>query len=443
MTNENFEKFLKFIDETIIFKYGSDYIKHISDGKEELVSEYFKSIYRLFNDNKRAIILVKLINNTGADLGDFVNDNRTDKQKTIAHFLIYKLNIKTSLNSFLIGDKIYPFEKFCTYILENFDLDEDIAYKVLKYSEDKFNIQEMIFDRIIQKSIPGKSKYLESLDKIYDGRIEFRKIIYNILNPYSKKYFHILYSQRSAGTGKSTFMNILEKIVGSEFTASVSIESFNNEFVFHSMMDKYLNITDDTTKEITSENMKFLKSITTNSNIDIKVKHKGSKRGVLFCRNLIATNIFPIFPPLDAGIQRRLNVIYMNKSIPEDMELPIINDEEIGHIIYESLIKHGACDLETNDYSEILKNNSVYFFYNNIYYKEQIDNIRNTNFDMLYQGYKDFCIRYSYKPMTITKFLETTDELKKNNLTWHDNIINIKTDNNFQFRVINNDGLEF
>lgn len=271
-------------------------------------------------------------------------------------------------------EKLLPTE--VDYIIEN----------VEKISQ-PIELQNNVFELIKSKAKVGKSKYLESLDTLYP-HIEWRSILHNILVPNSKPLFHIFYDDGVGGTGKSTLLEILTKIVGEGFTSNVLLDQFGNRFMFANMLGKYLNVGDDNGKNDELQNVGTLKSIITGGRVTIDRKNISPIDVRIFAKQLFATNILPYIDFTDGGIMRRLNIVQMNKVIPSNMKLCTLDEEELGYIIYEAL---NAKDLTKGENELAITTSPLYRFYTG-------------DSDKTYEKYKYFCSDNGFRQMNIINF---------------------------------------
>lgn len=304
--------------------------------------------------------------------------------------LIKKYKITSSDGVYMFDNKVMTLEDIYRFMWREERLLPsnviDCLEEIEKISE-KIDLQHNIYEKIKVKAIKGKSLYLESLDKLYPG-IDFREILYNILVPDTKPLFHILYDDGVGGTGKSTLLEILTKIVGPSFTSNVLLDQFDNRFIFSNMLGKYLNIGDDNGKNDELSNVGTLKSIITGNRITIDRKNISPIEVRIFAKQLFATNILPYIDFTDGGIMRRLNIIPMNKVIPKTMKLPNLDNEELGHIVYEIL---NSKDLEDNSNELAITCSVLYRFY-----------LEQREHD--YKTYKEYCVSYGFRQMNIINF---------------------------------------
>ena len=264
---------------------------------------------------------------------------------------------------------------------------DNIIENVEKISEN-IPLQAQIYFEIKLKSIKGESEYLKSLYEIYPN-IEWKKILYNILFPESKPLFHIFYDDGVGGTGKSTLLEVLTKIVGEKFVSNVLLDQFGNRFIFSNMLGKYLNIGDDNGKNDELQNVGTLKSIVTGNRVTIDRKNISPIEVRIFAKQLFATNILPYIDFTDGGIMRRLNIVKMNKVIPKGRKMPTIDNNEIGHIIYE--VFENPSDLKENNNELAITSSPLYRFLTS-------DKVKS------YERYKYFCQENGFRCMNIINF---------------------------------------
>lgn len=278
-------------------------------------------------------------------------------------------------------------------VLSNIEMiSEPISLRDKMYKQMESRFVESRF-----KGLPDfRSEYLMSLDRLYPD-IPFRKIMHNILMPNTKPMFHIFYDDGVGGTGKSTFLEVLTLLIGENNVSNVLLDQFGNRFVFANMLGKYLNIGDDNGKNDELQNVGTLKSIVTGGRVTIDRKFMPPIECRIFAKQLFATNIMPYIDFTDGGIMRRLNIVSMNRVIPKDMKMCVLDERELKAIFSE--IKRCE-DLDKNSNELAITSSPLYRFYK-------------TQKDKTYSNYKNYCLENGFRCMNIINF-ETKSKFIKN-----------------------------
>ena len=313
------------------------------------------------------------------------------EQSKYVETIIEKYNFQFSDGVYLINGKVITIDNIYRLMWKEEKLlptEVDAIIENVEKISEPMELQAEIYEKIKAKARKGTSLYLQSLDKIYGKSINFRAIFHNILVPNTKPLFHIFYDDGVGGTGKSTLLEVLTMIVGENFTSNVLLDQFGNRFIFANMLGKYLNIGDDNGRNDELQNVGTLKSIITGNRVTIDRKNISPIEVRIFAKQLFATNILPYIDFTDGGIMRRLNIVPMNKVIPPDIKLCELNEEEIGHIVYEVL---NAEDLDKGENELAIMSSPLYRFYTSEETKS-------------YSNYKDFCINNGFRTMNIINF---------------------------------------
>ena len=199
---------------------------------------------------------------------------QSDNSKYIEK-IINKYQFKFSDGVYIIKDSAISLDNIYRMLWQQerlLPVEVDAIIENIEKISEPMDLQDEIYKQIASKAIPGKSKYLQSLDTIYPN-IKWRQILYNILVPKTKPLFHIFYDDGVGGTGKSTLLEVLTKVVGEGFVSNVLLDQFGNRFIFANMLGKYLNIGDDNGKNDELQNVGTLKSIITGNRVTIDRKN--------------------------------------------------------------------------------------------------------------------------------------------------------------------------
>ena len=334
---------------------------------------------------------------------------QSDESKYVEN-IIEKYNFQFSDGVYLINGKVITIDNIYKLMWKEeklLPMEVDPIIENIEKISEPMELQTEIFERIKAKAKKGRSLYLQSLDDIYGDVIDFRRIFYNILVPNTRPLFHIFYDDGVGGTGKSTLLEVLTMIVGENFTSNVLLDQFGNRFIFANMLGKYLNIGDDNGKNDELQNVGTLKSIITGNRVTIDRKNISPIEVRIFAKQLFATNILPYIDFTDGGIMRRLNIVPMNRVIPPDIKLCKLDEDELGHIIYEVL---NSNDLDKGENELAIMSSPLYRFYT-------------TQEDKTYEKYKYFCQDNGFRCMNIinfevkSKFIKSfIDEKKKKHI---------------------------
>lgn len=314
---------------------------------------------------------------------------QSDASKYVEN-IINKYNIKFSDGVYILGGRVMSMDMIYRLMWKNERLlptDVDSVIENIEKISEPLELQSQIFEHIKKKSKFGVSRYLASLDYLYPN-IKWREVLYNILVPKTRPLFHIFYDDGVGGTGKSTLLEVLTKIVGEGFVSNVLLDQFGNRFIFSNMLGKYLNIGDDNGKNDELQNVGTLKSIITGNRVTIDRKNINPIEVRIFAKQLFATNILPYIDFTDGGIMRRLNIVPMNHVIPKTMELPEFDEDEIGAIIYEVL---NAKDLKDNQNELAITSSPLFRFYR-------------TEESPTYEKYRFFCQDNGFRCMNVINF---------------------------------------
>lgn len=361
------------------------FITSKSSGKTYTVDDFIEQISTKLNFTKKERKELE------SHFVDFVKP-QTDQSKHIES-LIEKYDFQFSDGVYFVKGKVVSLSDIYRLMWKEERLlpteVDPIIENIEKISEEK-DLKHEIFDKISKKAVATAKKgseYLKSLYSLYPN-IKWRELLYNILVPDTRPMFHIFYDDGVGGTGKSTLLEVLTKIVGEEFTSNVLLDQFGNRFIFANMLGKYLNIGDDNGKNDELQNVGTLKSIVTGNRVTIDRKNISPIEVRIFAKQLFATNILPYIDFTDGGIMRRLNIVPMNKVIPKNAVMPVIDEDEIACILTEVL---SSSDLKENENELAITSSPLYRFHE----KEKIKT---------YDRYKSFCLENGFRCMNIINF---------------------------------------
>lgn len=126
-----------------------------------------------------------------------------------------------------------------------------------------------------------------------------------------------------SNTGKSVMLNLLKKLIGSEFTASVSFSQLGNEFAISRLVGKRLNVSGEVSGT-TNKRLDIFKSLTGNDEIEVCNKYEDFAAFANEALLVFACNNFPpvqSVPELESFLARVIIFPFENQK-PRDQWIP-------------------------------------------------------------------------------------------------------------------------
>ena len=223
----------------------------------------------------------------------------------------------------------------------------------------------------------------------------------------------------SGSNGKSTFMNMLNAMLGKKNTTSLDIGKFDDRFSTIMLYGKMAVISDDISDAFLHDTSTFKKVVTGD---EISAEQKGQPKFdfVPFCKVIASANNIPRFGKGrdSSAILRRLVIIPFNANFKNDdgsYDDPYIGEKLKSQAAIEYLIKIGVEGLKR------LLNNKIYTTSEKIeqeleefeemnnpvigFFKENnIDDIENKATKEVYGKYNEYCIDNNMSPMAKGEF---------------------------------------
>lgn len=222
--------------------------------------------------------------------------------------------------------------------------------------------------------------------------------------------FFVLVGEKGAN-GKSTLLEIIENILGSENVSNVDLgELGSDEYAAYELYSKLANIGDDL-KGTALKESGTIKTMTSGKWLSVKVKYKPRFKFRNYATMIYAANNIPITYDKSGGLYRRFVIISFNNSVPVGERDPFLVDKltkmdyqyllrraikAVARVINENqLTQLPESEKLLNKYKE--KNSSVLIFLqeNGI----DVEAIDHYPVRELFADYKEFCNEGSYKTL--------------------------------------------
>lgn len=146
--------------------------------------------------------------------------------------------------------------------------------------------------------------------------------------------------QGDGGTGKSTFMNIVQKMIGGdENTSHVSLADFDKDYYLATTIGKLLNIDDDVVDGKTLENTGRFKSLISGNKISVRQIYQPVVTYTPYVTCMFSCNKLPRIMDKTAGLYRRLILIELNKKVskPDPLFMLKLTDADMEYFFFKSV----------------------------------------------------------------------------------------------------------
>ena len=204
------------------------------------------------------------------------------------------------------------------------------------------------------------------LDKLFTGCFgnsaeEYGELILQIIgsaicniNTFLKEPKAFVLYGCSAANGKSTIQEIFRCIIPSNLICSIPLGDIDREQYLAKLLGKSVNLSDELSNAAAVASDK-LKAVVTGDPVTAKIIYHEPIEFKPTAVHVFSTNVLPSFKGgVDAGIERRLQVILFSRSIPVDERITDLETklmaEQGGNVISEA-IRHAASVLKNGAYT--------------------------------------------------------------------------------------------
>jgi putative DNA primase/helicase len=142
------------------------------------------------------------------------------------------------------------------------------------------------------------------------------------------------------GTGKSTFMNLLHKMVGGDINCShVSLAEFDKDYYLSTMVSKLLNIDDDVVDGKVLENTGRFKSIISGNIISVRQIYREVMSFAPYATCLFSCNRLPRIMDNTSGLYRRMILIELNHKIskPDPLFMNKVTEQDMEYLLFKAV----------------------------------------------------------------------------------------------------------
>lgn len=142
------------------------------------------------------------------------------------------------------------------------------------------------------------------------------------------------------GTGKSTYMNLLHRLVGGDANCShVSLPDFDKDYYLATMTNKLLNIDDDVVDGKLLSNTGKFKSLISGNIISVRNIYQAVSTFVPFCTCIFSCNRLPSISDKTTGLYRRMILIELNKKVkhPDPTFMTKVTYQDMQYFMFKAV----------------------------------------------------------------------------------------------------------
>ena len=220
----------------------------------------------------------------------------------------------------------------------------------------------------------------------------------------------------TGGTGKSTFCNLIMRMVGKKYVSTVKLNQFDQDYYLATMIDKLVNIDFDASDKKTLEDSGRFKSITCSEPVSVRQIYAAVVEMVSCATIIINANHMPKIADKSDGLYRRMILVEIDHKIknPDPKFLDKITDSDMEYFFYKAVqgihmtLQRGGFTINTSEENLKLK---FQIGQSNIKkwlqsYQYTIKDLVHKQTTQLFQDYKTFCIENNCNSSTKSNFID-------------------------------------
>ena len=218
------------------------------------------------------------------------------------------------------------------------------------------------------------------------------------------------------GTGKSTFQNLIYKLVGGDMNCShVSLDNFDRDYYLSNIVGKLVNLDDDVVNNKILSNTGRFKSIVSGNTISVRRIYSDVVSFTPFATCIFNCNKLPKIMDKTSGLYRRMILVELNHKVekPDPLFMTKITDTDMEYFLFKAVeaintaIEEGHFRITKSEKELIDEFKRSQSPLDEWIYENQfaLEDIHNRRCSVLYSSFVSWCESSGYtKPMHITAF---------------------------------------
>ena len=191
---------------------------------------------------------------------------------------------------------------------------------------------------------PKIDEFMTHISANRDGSVNITKMqfLYQIAGYclLKKNYFGKFFIYQGEGqTGKSTFQDLIVKMLGENNRARVGIDKMDADYYLATLLSKLINIDDDAVDGKVLENTGRFKSLVTGNEITVRQIFKEPVTFTPFATCMFSCNKLPRILDKTSGLYRRMVIIELNNKIekPDPLFLMKLTARDMEYFLYKAV----------------------------------------------------------------------------------------------------------
>ena len=228
----------------------------------------------------------------------------------------YKIAVKNGVLNLVTGELQTPSKSDVNTIFIPYDYSENPPYSP--------RINQFMID--VTNGDPIKMEFLYQIA----GYCLLKKNLF-------EKFFIF---QGEGGTGKSTYLNLLHKLVGGDANCShVSLSDFDKDYYLVSTLSKLLNIDDDVVDAKVLEGTGRFKSLVSGNIISARQIYREVISFVPYVTCVFSCNRLPRIMGKTSGMYRRLILVELNHKVenPDPLFMNKVTETDMEYFLYKAV----------------------------------------------------------------------------------------------------------
>lgn len=288
---------------------------------------------------------------------------------------------------------------------------------VTPHSPDNYNT--IYLDWEYKEDVEYSELIDEFMKQISDGNPKKMQFLYEVAGYclLKKSIFEKFFIFKgTGGTGKSTFCNLIMKMVGKKYVSTVKLNQFDQDYYLATMIDKLVNIDFDASDKKTLEDSGRFKSITCSEPVSVRQIYAAVVEMVSCATIIINANHMPKIADKSDGLYRRMILVEIDKKIknPDPKFLERVTDSDMEYFFYKAVqgihlaLQRGGFTINTSEEKLKLKfqigqSNLKKWLQS---YQYDISDLLHKTTTELFQDYKTFCLENNCNSSTKQNFVD-------------------------------------